>query len=157
MIISEIRTTILRLPTVYINGDGLQDILIIEVITDEGLIGIGEAHTMPTALKSIIEAPVSQFAVQGLSLLLVGQDPSDIAGLWHRMWRHCGSVLGGRGLVLHAMSGIDLALWDLKGKIENKPLCQLLGTVRRDKVDVYASDLMPSTADALVDRALELK
>ena len=157
MIISEIRTTILRLPTVYINGDGLQDILIIEVITDEGLIGIGEAHTMPTALKSIIDAPVSQFAVQGLSLLLVGQDPSDIAGLWQRMWRHCGSVLGGRGLVLHAMSGIDLALWDLKGKIENKPLCQLLGTVRRDKVDVYASDLMPSTADALVARALELK
>lgn len=157
MIISEIRSTILRLPTVYINGDGLQDILIIEVITDEGLIGIGEAHTMPTALKSIIEAPISQFAVQGLSLLLIGQDPSDIAGLWHRMWHHCGSVLGGRGLVLHAMSGIDLALWDLRGKVENKPLHQLLGPIRRDKVDVYASDLMPSTADALVARALELK
>lgn len=157
MIISEIRSTILRLPTVYVNGDGLQDILIIEVITDEGLIGLGEAHTMPTALKSIIDAPISQLAVQGLSLLLVGQDPSDISGLWHRMWRHCGSVLGGRGLVLHAMSGIDLALWDLKGKVEDKPLHQLLGPLRRDKVDVYASDLMPSTADALVARALELK
>jgi len=157
MIITDIRTTLLRLPEVRAHGDGLQDLLIIEVLTDEGLVGIGEAHTMPTALRAIIDAPVSQLAVQGLRHLLVGCDPADIEGLRQRMWRHCGSVLGGRGLVLHAMSGVDLALWDLKGKAAGLPLADLLGERHHDLIEVYASDLMPSNVEALVERASELK
>lgn len=108
---------------------------------------------MPTALREIIHAPVSQLAVQGLRRLLIGEDPDDIDALHRRMRRHCASVLGGRGLVLHAISGIDIALWDLKGKAQGVPLCTLLGGAVRDRVDVYASDLMPSTADLLIRRS----
>lgn len=153
MLITDVRTTLLRLPVVQVNGDGLQDILIIEVVTDEGLVGIGEAHTMPTALQEVIDAPVSQLAVQGLKMLLVGQDAGDLDALHRRMRRHCASVLGGRGLVLHAISGIDIALWDLKGKMLGRSLSELLGGPVRDRVDVYASDLMPSTTDALIQRS----
>ena len=156
MRITAVDTTLLRLPEVSANGDGLQDLLLIEVRTDEGVVGLGEAHTMPTALRAVIEAPVSQLAVQGLAHLVVGEDPRDIESIWQKMWRHCGSVLGGRGLVLHAMSGIDLALWDLAGKLADRPLCDLLGGRRHDVVDVYASDLMPSDRAALIDRATAL-
>ncbi|MGH3522592.1 MAG: mandelate racemase/muconate lactonizing enzyme family protein [Mycobacterium sp.] len=156
MRISAVETTILRLPNVTANGDGLQDMLLIEVHTDEGLTGVGEAHTMPTAIQAIIEAPISQYAVQGLAGLLIGEDPGDIERLWRRMWTHCGSVLGGRGLVLHAMSGIDLALWDLAGKVAGKPLHDLLGGARTDLVDVYASQLMPGTSGEVLARAEEL-
>lgn len=152
MKITAIKTTHLRLPDVRPIGDGLQNLLIIEVHTDEGLVGIGEAHTMPVAIEAIIKAPVSQWAVQGLELLLIGKDPRDIQGLWNLMWAQCASVLGGRGLVMHAISGIDLALWDLLGKIENKPVAELLGK-KHDQVRVYASDLMPDTYAGLLDQA----
>lgn len=154
--ITAVETTILRLPEVRPNGDGLQDLLLIEIHTDEGITGIGEAHTMPLALKAVIEAPVSQYAVQGLAGLLIGEDPGDIEGLWRRMWRHCGSVLGGRGLVVHAMSGIDLALWDIAGKVAGRSLAQLLGTVQRSQVDVYASDLFLGSSDDVLARAAGL-
>lgn len=154
--ITAVETTILRLPEVRPNGDGLQDILLIEIHTDEGITGIGEAHTMPLALKAVIEAPVSQYAVQGLAGLLIGEDPGDIEGLWRRMWRHCGSVLGGRGLVVHGMSGIDLALWDIAGKVAGRSLAQLLGTVHWPKVDVYASDLFLGDSDDVLARAADL-
>lgn len=156
MRITAVDSTILRLPEVRADGDGLQDVLVIEVRTDEGLTGLGEAHTMPTALKAVIDAPVSQWAVQGLAGLLVGQDATDIDAVWQRMWTHCGSVLGGRGLVLHAMSGIDLALWDLAGKAAGRPVHELLGPAPHAAVDVYASDLMPPTAEDLGIRARTL-
>ncbi len=163
MRITSVDTTLLRLPEVLPTGDGLQDLLVIEVTTDEGVTGLGEAHTMPLALQAIIRAPLSQWAVQGLGELLVGQDPSDIAGLWQLMWDRCGSVLGGRGLVMHAMSGIDIALWDIAAQVAGVPLHEVLrrrarpdDTASHPRVDVYASDLMPSSAAALLSRAKEL-
>ena len=51
--------------------------------------------------------------------------------------------IGRRGIALHAISGIDIALWDIKGKAEGKPVCELIGTPQRDKVRAYASMLMP--------------
>jgi L-alanine-DL-glutamate epimerase-like enolase superfamily enzyme len=153
--ITGVDTTILRLPAVQANGDGLQDVLVIEVRTDAGITGVGEAHTMPTALQAIIDAPISQHAVQGLAGLLIGQDPADIDRLWLRMWDHCGSVLGGRGLVMHAISGIDLALWDIAGKVAGEPISALLGARRAD-VDVYASDLMPASSAEILNRAAAL-
>lgn len=156
MRISAVETTILRLPIVQPNGDGLQDLLLIEIHTDEGVTGLGEAHTMPVGIDALIHAPVSQWAVQGLAELLIGEDPTDIDALWRLMWARCVSVLGGRGLALHALSGIDLALWDLAGKLAEKPLHKLLGPSMHEQVEVYASDLMPDSADALLRRAAEL-
>lgn len=156
MRITAVDTTIVRLPEVQVNGDGLQDILLIEIRTDEGLTGIGEAHTMPLALEAIIKAPVSQWAVTGLEQLLVGQDPLDIDAIWRLMRQRCGSVLGGSGLVMHAMSGIDIALHDLAAKARGVPVWQLLGGRLHDAIPVYASDLMPDTVEGLVARARAL-
>ena len=65
MKIRDIETIILRLPEVLPNGDGLQDVLIIRVHTDAGIVGLGEVHTSPLVAKTIIDAPISQLTVQG--------------------------------------------------------------------------------------------
>ncbi|MEQ9813700.1 MAG: mandelate racemase/muconate lactonizing enzyme family protein [Azospirillaceae bacterium] len=149
MQITDIETLMLRLPVVLPNGDGLQDVLIIRVHTDVGITGIGEAHTAPLILKSIIEAPVSQMTGQGLRQMLVGEDPMQISRLWQKMYDHT-STFGRRGIVLNAISGIDIALWDIAGKALGVPVWQLLGGKRRDHVRAYASDLTPDTAEEIV-------
>lgn len=153
MRIVDVETILLALDDVRPIPDGLQDVLLVLVHTDEGITGIGEGHTMPTAIRSVIEAPVSQLALRGLRDLLVGEDPSAIPALWDRMMRYCGSILGRRGLVLHAMSAVDLALWDIAGRAQGVPVSALLGGSRRDTVPVYASDLMPRDEDELLERA----
>ncbi len=152
MIITDIETIILRLPVVVANGDGLQDVLIIRVHTDEGIIGIGEAHTVPLVLKAIIDAPISQLTGQGLKKLLVGRNPLDINALWSLMYDHSASF-GRRGVVIQAMSGIDIALWDILGKVCGQPIHRLLGGARRELLRAYASDLTPETEEDIVECA----
>lgn len=149
MRITDVETIMLRLPEVHANGDGLQDVLILKVHTDEGLVGIGEAHTAPLILKAVIDAPVSQLTGQGLRQMLIGEDPLRIGPLWQKMYDHT-STFGRRGVVLNAISGIDLALWDLAGKAMGVPVSQLLGGRQRDRVRAYASDLTPDTAEEIV-------
>ena len=152
MIITEIQTDILRLPHVEANGDGLQDVLLIRVHTDEGIVGLGEAHTVPTVLKAIIDAPVSQSTGQGLAQLLIGRDPLQINDLWSLMYA-CTATYGRRGVVVQAISGIDIALWDILGKATGQPIHRLLGGARRERLRAYASDLSPDSTDAIVARA----
>jgi L-alanine-DL-glutamate epimerase-like enolase superfamily enzyme len=156
MKIVDVETTILRLSNVRPIGDGLQDVLLVEIQTDEGITGLGEAHTMPEAINAVINAPLSQYAVRGLKSILMGQDPLDIEALRARMRDQCASVLGRRGLVMHAISAIDIALWDLKGKSVGKSIAELLGGPRRDSIQVYASDLMPTKLPELLERAKHL-
>jgi len=152
MRITGVETIILRLPEVAPNGDGLQDVLIVKVHTDSGIVGIGEAHTMPLALEAIIHAPVSQSASQGLAAIIVGEDPLEVERLWDLMWART-AVLGRRGLAIHAMSAIDIALWDIAGKALGVPVHQLLGGARRHSVTAYASDLMADDPDSLIENA----
>lgn len=152
MKITDAETIMLRLPKVLTNGDGLQDVLIIRVLTDEGIVGIGDAHTSPFVLKSIIDAPVSQLSVQGLKQLLVGKDPLNINELWNLMYNHM-TTFGRRGAVINAISGIDIALWDILGKLAGLPVHQLLGGAVRDRVPVYASDLTPGSKSKIIDNA----
>jgi L-alanine-DL-glutamate epimerase-like enolase superfamily enzyme len=64
--------------------------------------------------------------------------------------------VGRRGIAVHALSGVDIALWDIRGKVEGKPVCELLGTPRRDRVRAYASRLMPETEAEATDAVAEL-
>src|SRR6059058_4708561 len=132
MKITEVEAVILRQPAVDdAIADGSQDDLIVLVQTDSGIVGVGEVDSSPEIVKAAIEAPNSHANSIGLRHVLLGQDPLDIDGLWQRMYR-ASVYFGRRGVAIHAMSGIDLALWDIKGKFEGKPVCELLGSKRRD-------------------------
>jgi L-rhamnonate dehydratase len=155
MRITDVESFILRLPEVRLIGDALQDILIVRVHTDEGITGIGEVHTLPAAAKAIIDAPSAHISAQGLKDLLIGEDPRDIARLWDRMY-HFSQTYGRRGLAIHTISGIDIALWDILGKVAGQPVYRLLGGARRRSVDVYASDLARDTPEEEIARAQEL-
>jgi L-alanine-DL-glutamate epimerase-like enolase superfamily enzyme len=145
--ITEVETIILRQPDVDdAIADGSQDDLIVRIHTDDGIVGIGEVDSAPEVVQAAIDAPNSHANAIGLRHMLLGADPLDNEGLWARMYR--GSVYyGRRGAAIHAMSGVDLALWDIKGKAAGKPVCELLGTPRHTKIRAYASTLMPNTED----------
>lgn len=100
------------------------DVLITEVVTDEGLLGMGE-HYAYGALKS-----VSAIVQELIAPLLIGQDPTNISGLWEKVY-NVNFRLGRRGLLMCALSGVDIALWDLLGKATGKSVASLLGNYRR--------------------------
>jgi len=155
--ITEVEAIILRQPVVDgAIADGSQDDLIVRVHTDEGITGIGEVDSAPEVVKAVFDAPHSHFIATGLRHVLIGQDPLDIEGLWRRMYM--GSVYyGRRGAAMHAISGVDIALWDLTGKILGVPVARLLGGPRNDRLTAYASLVMPDTpllaAKAAADHA----
>jgi L-alanine-DL-glutamate epimerase-like enolase superfamily enzyme len=134
-------------------GDGSQDGVLVRVHTDAGITGLGEIDSSPWVAKAIIEAPASHKLCNGLASLLVGENPLEIGRLWQKMYK--GSLyFGRRGAAIHAISGVEIALWDIAGKAAGKPIHALLGGARRDRIKAYASTLMPDTpADAA--RAIE--
>ncbi|MFI1035456.1 mandelate racemase/muconate lactonizing enzyme family protein [Streptomyces sp. NPDC020951] len=123
--------------------------VVVEVEDDSGHVGYGEALARrggamtATAVESLL-GPV-----------LVGQDPRNIEGLWVRMvgrlrtWGHVS------GVVMEAVSGADTALWDLVGKIEGRPVWQLLAGAGRPQVPVYASSVYISDPDTMAGEAIE--
>jgi L-alanine-DL-glutamate epimerase-like enolase superfamily enzyme len=149
MKITDVEGIRLRLPEVREIGDGCQDILIIKVLTDAGIVGIGEAHSNAVVSQAILDAPMCSVSSSGLKRLLVGEDPRDINRLTDKMVKK--SVTPGRrGAVMHVISGIEIALWDILGKATGQPVHRLLGGKRRDHVAVYASDLVPATPQGAV-------
>src|SRR5712664_475047 len=103
--------------------------LLVEVETDSGIVGIGEAGLGGGSTASVIE--------KDLAPLLVGEDPLLIEGLWQKMFARTRQY-GRRGIVMNAISGIDIALWDIAGKVARLPLYRLFGGCR-DRVEAYAS------------------
>ena len=147
MRITDVEAIILRQPTLDDGiADGSQDDLVIRVHTDEGLVGIGEVDSAPEAVAALVNRDSSHAIAGSLRDLLVGEDPGDVERLWQKMYRGL-IYIGRRGIALHAISGIDIALWDLKGKAEGKPVHELLGGARRESVRAYASRLMPDTPE----------
>jgi L-rhamnonate dehydratase len=152
MRITDVETLILRLPETLDVGDSSQDLLVVRVHTDTGLIGIGEADTSPEVGRAVIDAPLSHQVCRGLRGVVVGRDPFDRGALWREMY---GATMfyGRGGAAAQAISAIDLALWDLAGKETGRPVYQLLGGAMRPQVRAYASVLMPdepAEAEALV-------
>src|SRR5712692_11965150 len=106
--------------------------VVVRVKTDAGLTGIGEAfaYGAPLAVCNVIE--------ESLAPLIIGQDPSRIEYLMDLMQRGT-MIYGRRGLAMFAISGVDIALWDLLGKALNAPVHALLGGATRPSLPVYAS------------------
>jgi L-rhamnonate dehydratase len=156
MKITAVEALVLSMPEIDVDAaDSTQDALVVRVHTDTGLVGIGEVDASPSVIKAIIDAPPSHAISSGLAEILVGQDPGDVERLWDAMYR--GSIFyGRRGAVVMAMSGLDIALWDLLGKALGVPVYRLLGGARRHTVPAYASTLMPDTPEEAEAHAREL-
>jgi galactonate dehydratase len=103
--------------------------LFLKIETDEDITGWGEP---------VIEgkAATVKTAVQELMENLIGKDPMDIEGHWNSMYR--GAFYRGGPILMSAISGIDQALWDIKGKYFNTPIYQLIGGKAREKMKVYS-------------------
>ena len=156
MRITDVEALVLRMPTIDVGAaDSTQDALIVRVHTDEGIVGIGEVDASPTIVKAIIDAPPSHAISSGLREVLVGEDPRDIERLWDRMYQ--GSIFyGRRGVAVMALSGLDIALYDILGKSLRVPVYRLLGGARRKSIPAYASTLMPDTPDEAEAHAREV-
>ncbi|MGH2405536.1 MAG: mandelate racemase/muconate lactonizing enzyme family protein, partial [bacterium] len=109
--------------------------VIVKITVDNGLVGFGEAKApvTPEATREVVR--------DLLAPLLLGADPLDIDVLWERMYGAMRLRAHLSGFLLEAISGVDLALWDLAGKALGLPACKLLGGLYRDRVKVYASGL----------------
>src|SRR5216683_1649323 len=134
MKIVDIRTIPLsyRCDPPYGSAGGMQarrGALLVEIETDEHVIGIGEAGVGGGSTRDVID--------KQLKPLLVGEDPLMIEGLWQKMFVPTRQY-GRRGIVMNAISGIDIALWDIAGKVARLPLYRLFGGCR-DRVEAYAS------------------
>jgi len=144
----------LRVPVVEAIPDGTLDVLVVLIQTDEGLTGIGEVTSQSYVCKACFEAPRSAARRHGLTSILLGEDPTDVERLWEKMYYETNRY-GRRGAAIHAISGADIALWDLKGKIEGKPIYELFGGAQRKTVRAYASVLFGETPEETAALAKE--
>lgn len=139
---------------------GVKGGIVVQVETDEGLEGIGEAGFSAEYFPTV--GPIVN---DQLAPLLVGEDPRDIGALWQRMFEAT-HLWGRRGIETYAVSGIDIALWDLLGKIANQPVYRLLGATK-SRVRAYGApslkpldELLPEAVAAVEERgytALKLR
>lgn len=162
MKITKIECHVLLVPDYHPEaGSSAQDDIVVFVHTDEGLIGIGEVDTNPWVAKAMIQAKGTHNIGQGLTQMLLGQDPLQPEMLWERMYM--GSLMTGRrGLGICAMGALDMALWDIRGKALGQPCWQLLGGAKKKFITPYAS-LLPAGRtlkdqhQSLVDKAKKAK
>lgn len=112
--------------------------VIIRVRSSGGKIGIGHADSC-SLVKDLVEKYVKR--------ILIGENPLNINKLWFKMYRDESLWYGYRGMWIHAIAGVDMALWDLAGKILDRPVWSLLGGRFRDKVIPYASISFPETEE----------
>lgn len=107
---------------------------LVEVLTDEGVTGWGEAFAQGLEPPQIAVAAIEC----ALKPLLIGADPLDTEVLWHRMYHHTRDY-GRKGSVVSAISAVDIALWDIAGKAHGVPVHRLLGGAFRTSVQAYAT------------------
>lgn len=142
----------------WIQGDAMASFrfmqwLTCEVEAEDGTIGIGNAALAPGVVKQAIDEYYAPLAI--------GEDPFDYAYIWEKMYRRS-HAWGRKGIGMTAISAIDIAIWDLMGKLVNKPVFKLLGGRTKEKIPVYYSklysgpiDVMQAEAQQAVDAGYE--
>jgi galactonate dehydratase len=125
---------------------GSRNWLFVKVYTDAGIVGIGECSGWPRVIET---------AVKDLKSLLVDEDPTHIERLWQKMQ----IAMMGHGLLgtvgAGAMTGIDIALWDIKGKALGVPVWNLLGGKVRDQIRIYSHANSPAMARSVKERGIK--
>src|SRR5262245_50468365 len=119
--------------------------VIVEVFTDAGHVGIGNAALSPRITKQVIDVY--------LKPILIGKDPFDCEFLWQNMYRQT-MAFGRKGIGMTAISAVDIAIWDILGKATGQPVFRLLGGRTKAKIPVYASRLC---SQPLADLAAEAR
>src|SRR4051812_516819 len=107
------------------------EFLFVEVTTDEGITGWGEITTTTFIANRALRAMLRE-----IGALLIGEDPSRIEHLWHKLFRGF-TYMGSRGAAVECVSAIDIALWDIRGKKLGQPIYELLGGPVRDEIALY--------------------
>ncbi len=123
---------LLQLPDASMPTFAFHGWLLVEVFTDNGLVGLGNAALAPLVTKQVIDLH--------LKPLLIGHDPWDSERLWQHMYRKT-MAFGRKGIGMVAISAVDIALWDLLGKSAKQPVFRLLGGRTKARIPVYASRL----------------
>jgi len=124
--------------------------LLVKITTNKGIEGIGEvgeATYVPHAVVQVIE--------ERFKPMLLGEDPVDIEKLWQKMYIRS-AHWGRKGFVIPIISGIEVALWDILGKWQERPVYELLGGAYRKKIRLYASAGMDKPIDELIKEGLEM-
>jgi L-alanine-DL-glutamate epimerase-like enolase superfamily enzyme len=161
MRITDIEVVELRTPGwTGMTFDGSYDNCVLLVHTDQDIAGLAEVDSVPSVIRAIVEAPRSHTHAMGLKSILVGKDPTNVEALWEEMY-DATSYYGRRGAVIHAISAVDIALWDLRGKVQGKALAEILGARKqRDRIlaygTVYPLGETPDEVRRTIDRGLKL-
>jgi L-rhamnonate dehydratase len=139
---------LLTLPQASMKTFTFHSWLVVEVMTDDGLVGIGNAALTPIITKQVIDLH--------LKPLLLGANPWDIEFLWQHMYRKT-MAFGRKGIGMAAISAVDIALWDLIAKAAKQPVYRLLGGRTKPRIPVYASRLYASPLEELAHEAAKYK
>src|ERR1700741_3880165 len=119
---------------------------VVEITTDEGITGWGECYGPSAVAKTFIE---TQYKPR-----VVGRDPFDVEAIWEDLYNRIKDY-GTTGMAISAISGIDIALWDIMGRAVNKPVHKLIGGAYRSEVIPYATGLYFIDMNRLVEEAVE--
>jgi L-rhamnonate dehydratase len=139
---------LLQLPQASMGTFTFHGWLVVEVFSDDGLVGIGNAALAPQLTKQAIDLY--------LKPLLIGQNPWDVEFLWQHMYRKT-MAFGRKGIGMVAISAVDIALWDLLGKAAKQPVFRLLGGRTKPRIPVYASRLYATELGELAAEAKRYK
>lgn len=139
---------LLMLPEVSMQTFTFHGWLVVEIFTDAGHVGIGNAALAPQVTKQVVDLY--------LKPILVGADPWNVEFLWQQMYRRT-MAFGRKGIGMAAISAVDIAMWDVLGKSAKQPVYRLLGGKTKPRVPVYASRLYSVALEELAAEAQEYK
>ena len=139
---------LLQLPEASMSTFTFHEWLVVEIFTDDGLVGVGNAALAPQATKQVIDVY--------LKPLLIGKDPWDFEFLWQHMYRKT-IAFGRKGIGMVAISAVDIAVWDILGKSAKQPVYRLLGGRTKPRIPVYASRLYSVGLSELATEAQRYK
>lgn len=157
MKITNVRSWRVKIP--WDNNPGTDDIrdpgergfLFVQIETDEGITGWGEVTTYPGVIAN---RAVSAY-IDAIGTLLIGDNPANIEAIWNKVFREL-TYVGTRGATTAAVSGIDIALWDIRGKVLGLPIYELLGGAVRDRIALYCHPYNPTSPEAIVTATREI-
>ena len=115
-----------------------QDTIVVEVVTDEGIVGVGETDLNAWVARAFIEAPGTHTMDRGLRSILIGRDPLEVEAIWDDLYVGT-AMTGRRGGGVNAIGALDIALWDICGQAAGKPCWQLWAETGPDVLTPYAS------------------